>query len=121
MKYVISESRLEGAILNFIEETFPFDEINFSNPYDEFEDGTEGEDPNRIEFYKGDYQDEDILFRWYGCDYFTSYSEARENCPMVELEYPYSNTFYGYFGDSWKKPFQQWFEEKFQVKLKTVH
>lgn len=121
MKYIISESRLEEVIMKFIEETFPVDEINFTNPYDEFDDGTEGEDPNRIEFYRGDYEDEDALFRWYGCDYFTSFSKARENCPMVELEDPYSNTLDGYFGDLWKKPFKDWFETNFNVQIKSVH
>ena len=118
MKYIISESKLEKTIINYFDEIFPVDEIYSTHPYDEFDDGTEGEDENRIEFYKGDYGDEDTVFRYYLCDYFATYSEARQNCPMLQVERDYENTLDAYFGDSWREPFKKWFWDNFDMKIK---
>lgn len=118
MKYIISESRLEETILNYFDELFDIDDVNWTHPYDEFDDGTEGEDENRIEFYKGDYSEEDTIFRYYKCDYFATYSEARENCPMLQVERDYENTLDSYFGDNWREPFKKWFWDNFDLRIK---
>jgi len=120
MKYLITESKLEQAIINYLDEIFPIDEINWTHPYDEFDDGSEGEDPTRIEFYKGDYEDEEVVFRWYACEYFTPYSNAQTICPEVSIEHPYVNYLNGYFDNMWEKPFIKWLQMNFDIKVKTV-
>lgn len=120
MKYLISESRLEELIIDYFDEIFPIEEINWTNPIEEFEDGTEGEDPNRIEFYLGNYSDDYTTFKWYGCEYFTEGSHARKICPQVIVESPYDRMLNSYFSDNWKEPFRKWFMENFDIPVKTV-
>ena len=120
MKYLISESRLEELITDYFDETFPIGEISWTNPIEEFEDGTEGEDPNRLEFYLGDYGDDNTIFRWYGCEYFREGSHARKICPEVVVEGPYDRMLNSYFSDNWEEPFRKWFIEKFNLPVKTV-
>lgn len=116
MKYIITESKLEETILTYIDSLFNVEDINFTNPYDD-----EGnEDESRIEFYFGDYDDDDTCFRWYDCDYFNPNSYASEICPTVSLEYKYEISLDGYFGDMWHEPFKRWFTQKFDLPVKTI-
>jgi hypothetical protein len=121
MKYIISESKLQDAIYEYIEELFDISEINWTHPYEYDEDDYESEDETRIEFYNGAYSDEDTVFRYYNCDYFYEGTKSREICPTVSLEYEYENRLNGLFGDElWKAPFKKWFESNFDLKVKTV-
>ena len=122
MKYIISESRLQDAIYEYIDSMFDFSNINWTHPYDvDYETGEEGENPNLIEFYNGAYSDEDILFRYYECDYYNEDSYARTICPTVTLEYPYEQRLNSVFGNKlWNEPFKKWFENNFDLKVKTV-
>jgi hypothetical protein len=55
MKYIITESKLESATIDILDEMFPVEDINWYHPYDYDDDtGQEGDDENRIEFYMGD-------------------------------------------------------------------
>ena len=121
-KYGINESKLDETIMNYFDEIFPWEEINWHHPYDyDEETGEEGDDENRIQFYIGDYDDGDNdCFRWYSCNYFNPGSPAQEICPTVTVEYSYTNTLNGYFGDKWEEPFKKWFTEKFDLPIKTV-
>lgn len=120
MKYIISESKLDETITNYLNSMFPFDEVNYSHPYEEFEDGSEGDDENRVIFYFGDAMDDETIFYWYGCGYFNPNSPAQDICPTVSLESRFENVLSGYFGDLWKKPFMLWFTENFDLPVKTV-
>ena len=66
MRYVITESKLDEAITDYLDEMFDVDNIHYTSPleYDD-ETGEEWEDENRIEFYVGDYGDLDTCFEWY--------------------------------------------------------
>lgn len=125
MKYVISESKLEGLITNYLNEIFPVHNINWMHPWgynenDEEDDG-EGEDVNRIQFYIGDYEEgENDCFKWYSCDYFNPNSHAQDICPTVVIESPFDNQLNGYFGDTWHEPFKKWFKSNFELPVKTV-
>jgi hypothetical protein len=53
MKYVITESKLEETIMNYFDELFNIQDLNWTHPYEyDDESGEEGDDENRIEFYK---------------------------------------------------------------------
>lgn len=120
MKYIIPESKLDETITNYLNELFPIDEINYNHPYEEFEDGSEGDDENKVIFYFGDYMDDETIFRWYGCDYFTPFSYARSICPTVSLESKYEDMLNGYFGNFWIEPFKKWFISHFDYPVKTI-
>ena len=125
MKYIISESKLEGAIYEYLNEIFPVDEINWQHPWAYNEDGEEddgeGEDENRIQFYIGDYEDgENDCFKWYGCEYFNPDSFARDVCPTVTIDGLYESRLNSYFGNTWQEPFKKWFIKNFDLPCKTV-
>ena len=121
MKYIITESRLESAIMEYLNKVFPSDNVYFTNPTEyDYETGENYDDDTRVEFYLGDYENEDTIFRWYDCEYFYENSDPRERCPMVTVEHPYDNTLDGFFGNRWEEPFKKWFTENFDLPVKTV-
>jgi hypothetical protein len=119
MKYIITESKLENFITKYIEDLFPIDEINWVNPrmYDP-EEETVYDDPNLIEYYIGDFIDDGVCFRWYGCEYFGS--NAQSVCPFVTLELEYERQLNSLFNDRWKEVFKKWFNKNFDVVAKYV-
>lgn len=122
MNYIITESKLEETIMNYLDSLFDIQNLNWTHPYD-YDDETEeeGEDENRIEFYIGDYEgDEEGCFRWYGCDYFNEGSYAQEICPTISIEREYTNALNGYFGDMWEEAFKKWIKLHFDIPVKTV-
>jgi hypothetical protein len=122
MKYIITESKLEGTIINYLDELFDIQDLHWTHPYDyDDETGEEGEDENRIEFYIGDYEGTDEgCFRYYFCDYFNQGSPARDICPIISLESQYTETLNSYFGDMWQEPFKKWIKLNFDLPVKTV-
>jgi len=121
MKYVITESKLESAIITYLDEIFDVNDINWTYRYDYDDDGFENEDENQIVFYVGDYNGEDDgCFMWYGCEYFDKGSKAKELCPIVQLEHPYDIKLNGYFDDKWHQPFKKWFTDNFKLPVKTI-
>ena len=100
---------------------FNVDNIYSTYPYEyDDETGEEGDDETRIEFYIGDYENDDTCFRYYDCDYFKPGSYASELCPSINVEYQYETILNGYFGDKWQEPFRKWFIKNFDLPLKTV-
>ncbi|NBO23426.1 hypothetical protein EBU94_08845 [bacterium] len=122
MKFVITESRLEDTIMNYLDELFDIQNLNWTHPYEyNDETGEEGEDENRIEFYIGDYEgEEEGCFRWYDCDYFNEGSPAQDICPTINIENEYVNVLNGYFGDLWQETFKKWIDLHFDLPVKTV-
>jgi hypothetical protein len=123
MKYIITESKFEKTIMNYFDELFDIENLNWTHPYDTLDDetGEEGDDENRIEFYIGDYNGDDTgCFRWYDCEYFNVGSPARDLCPELFVENFYGVTLDGYFGDMWHEPFKKWIKLKFDLPIKTV-
>lgn len=121
MKYIITESKLEETIMNYFDELFDIQDLNWTHPYEyDDESGEEGDDENRIEFYKGNYSDMDTCFRYYKCEYFNPGSPAQEICPEVSVEHPYSTTLTGYFGSMWQEPFKKWIKINFDLPVKTI-
>jgi hypothetical protein len=101
---------------------FDVEDINWTHPYEYDDEGNEYEDPNRILFYFGDYGDDDVVFHWYGRDYwgYTTHLPYRENSPIVEIEDPFLTRLNGLFGNKWYEPFKEWFGEKFDVPVNKI-
>jgi hypothetical protein len=122
MKYIITESKLDDAITNYLNKLFDIDNINWTHPLDyDLETGEEWDDVNRVVFYIGDYEGEDEgCFYWHECDYFNPESLAREICPIVSVQYEYERKLTGYFNNMWHEPFKNWFMKNFDLPVKTV-
>ena len=121
MKFIITESKFDQVIQDYLDDLFKIDDIHSTNPYvmdDETDE--EYEDDNHIEFYIGDYDEENTIFDWYSCDYFYEDVEIRNRCPIVHIDEEYSNSLNGYFGDKWVEPFKKWFKTNFDLPVKSV-
>jgi hypothetical protein len=128
MKIIITESKLNQAVIDYLNDTYDTNNIGWSYAIDDW--GNEVD--YAIEFYEGDYEEGDnTVFRWYGEDYWTGeeselwtdeyINEMKNKSPQLEI---YDNTVYrtlnGYFGDRWEEPFKIWFEDNFHFPVKTI-
>ena len=126
MKYLILESRLNNSIIDYLNKLYDVSDISWTNPYDyDDETGEEGEDPNTIDFYRGDYEgtyDSDFVFKWYDPEYYAGgdYIGLQNKCPILEVHENEGDILNGYFGDMWHEPFKKWFEEHFELPIKTI-
>ena len=121
MKYIITESRLEGAITEYLNQIFPLDDVNYTHPTEyDYENDENYDDDTIVEFFLGEDPVEDSIFRWYDCEYFDEGSEPKKHCPLVMIDHPYDDRLIGYFGDRWEEPFKKWFTENFDLPVKTV-
>jgi hypothetical protein len=122
MKYIVTESKLENLVIEYLDEMFDVNDIHWTNPLeDDYDTGEEWEDENRVIFYIGDYNGEDDgCFYWYDCNYFTPNSPASKKCPTVSVEIQYENQLNAYFGDLWREPFKKWFKQHFELPVKTI-
>jgi hypothetical protein len=131
MKIIITESKLNQAVIDYLNETYDTNNIGWTYGIDDW--GNEVD--YYIEFYSDDYDDGDnTLFRWYGEDYWDSeyrsgwgdeddetIKEKKLNSPILMFEdNDVYNILNGYFSDKWKKPFIDWFWDKFHITVKTV-
>ena len=115
MKYIITESRLEKAIMEYLDKEFIPDYgwagNNGGGPYEE--------DVRRfgdLVFFINDVDS----YIYYGCnanagpedEFFAGYGRLHNyECPLL-LVYPIiGRQLSNYFGDMWKPVFKKWFEE----------
>ena len=122
MKYIITESKLDTTITNYLDSMFDVKNTHVIHPVeDDDEDGNWHEDLDRAVFYIGeDYFDGDEYFRWYGITYFEKNKNMSDKCPIVDIEQEYSSKLNGYFGNMWHEPFKRWFTKNFNFPVKTV-
>lgn len=121
MRYIISESRLEGSMFKFFDKTLKIDEINYLHGYIKNDKGDVIEDKNSLIFFIGEPLDGDNLFRWYDCGYFEGNEYAESLCPMLNLEIFYWNMFNGVFDNLWKTAFKKWIKDNFNLNVKTIN
>jgi hypothetical protein len=122
MKLIITENRLHNLILNYIEEAYPVDEINYTEGHDDLGNP----DDSSYTFYIGDYDEDFDIFRWYSKDYWEGdnievVNQRIEESPI--LSFSDSNEFNklnGMFGDKWEPVFKVWFKENFGLDIKTI-
>jgi hypothetical protein len=126
MKYVITESKLNKTIIEYLNNMFDVDDINWTHPY-EYNDETdeEYEDSNVINYYRGDYDgpyDSDFVFRWIDPEYFAGgdYIGLQKKSPILEIHENEGETLNAYFGNHWDAPFKIWFLENFRLPVKTI-
>ena len=127
MKIIITESKLNQAVIDYLNDTYDTNNIGWTPGIDDW--GNEVD--YAMSFYQGDYDEDDTLFRWYGEDYWDSedtesYSnerrqEMKDKSPILSFEDTTTlKTLNGYFSNNWKQPFIEWFWHKFQIPVKSI-
>lgn len=111
MNYSITESKLDKTIYNYIDNLFE----DLNHKYGEDDYGNEME--SGIQFYFGDYGEEDAFY-WYGVDYF-DYSSC-ERCPIAEFDSELENKLNSLFDDKWHTPFKKWLKDNYSLDVKTI-
>jgi hypothetical protein len=112
MKVVITESRLEKVITDYLDDVFTPDDRWERNNESQYEVKNYGE---TFFFVEGD-----EAYVYYGCnanagpedEYFAPYGLLHKyECPLLMI-YPYmAQKLNSIFGDIWKPIFKKWFEE----------
>jgi len=124
MKIIITESKINTIISKYLDKMF--NDIHYTYGYDD--DGNEVD--NAIEFYVGDFDDDDTIFRWYSEDYWDvdygshtlNLQNKKDESPILDV-YDNNELIIGLidtFGDLWKEPLIKWFEDKFDLPVKTL-
>jgi len=123
MKYIITESKLEEIIVNYLNKMYDVNNIDLFHPM-AYDDDEEWEDENTIIFYETDDVDsedyDNECFTRYDCDYFDSNDENSKYCPIVSVDDKYIRILDGYFADKWVPVFKKWFEYHFHLPVKTI-
>lgn len=118
MKYIISENKLEGIIKDTINKYYDLDDINWT--YMEDDDGNEIE---AADFYIGDYDEDETIFRWYGKSYWTDEGDFRRDIsPILMIEDDgFIQEMRSLFNDRWVPVLKDWFNEHFPyTKVKNI-
>ena len=126
MKVVITESRLESLIIDYLNDSYYPDygwkgnsksDIGYQDEIDKWGD---------IVFFVDDQES----YIYYGCnanagpedEFFAGYGHLHNyECPLLSI-YPYmSQRLDSAFGDIWKPVFKKWFENKVNLPIKTLY
>ena len=135
MKYLITESKLEQGIYDYMDELFSSEngntEIHRLNTIDE-----DGKDMvGSYDFVNDDYYDgdnQDYLFSWTDNEYYElltpNYITQAEletlikKTPNVEMHDKNKvMTLNSIFGEMWKPIFNKWFQDKVNLPVKTLY
>ena len=127
MKYIIPETKLYNAIYKFIDNKYSSKEINwiYGTGYDPYEDENFDDENFRI-FYEGEWDGEDytdILFWYYSKEYYEDDLNSEvwmEDAPILSVSADDYWNMDSLFGEYWKEPMKQWFEDKFNLPVTTV-
>ena len=126
MKILITENKLYRTIYNYLEDTFDVSNIDYFHPTtwndDEYDDE---ENPHIREFfyhtYEGHYDEDGVAFVYIQKEYYSdepSNQSFIKQSPILIVN--------GYdeltkkFGKYWKEPMKQWFEDNYNLPVKTI-
>jgi hypothetical protein len=129
MKIVITENKVFDLIYNYLDKTFDSNEIDWVYGMGEDENGYPDEyikNKNLTIFYKGDWygeEDTDIIFHYLEEEYYgdePSGKPFRDKTPILDVMNEYSEHLDTMFGNHWKGPMKKWFQDNFNLPVKTV-
>ncbi len=112
MKYIITESKLESAIISYLDENF-YPDYGWLNP-DVYQ--TTIKQYGDCDFFINDSDS----YIYYGCDAGVKYDRHFHpndgklrwyKCPLLSIHPRVSQQLNSYFGDTWKPIFKKWFEQ----------
>ena len=119
MKIIITENKIESAIIKYLNTHYNVDEIHWNPFHDDDGDPTD----DAIEYYSGDYYENDYgPFTLYKESYWLhEMDDRKELSPLLIIE---DKNFYqslnSMFGNRWEPVFKKWFEDNFGEKIKTI-
>lgn len=123
MEIKIQENRLNDIINKQFDSMFDVNNIHWTMIEDDY--GNETDDA--AVFYLGDYGDDEVLFRWYGQNYWVTTEMRNVNytllakSPILEFENGNQKDLLdNMFADRWEKPFKIWFDKHFDIDIKTI-
>jgi hypothetical protein len=139
MKYLITESKLDHVIYDYLDELFAAENGNteiyklevFSTQPENRNEPLEGQ----YDFVNDDYYEtnnQEYLFSWTGKEYYESitpnyitnyeYEMLASKAPIVSInDVDRVKKLDSYFGDLWKPAFKKWFKDKTEMDYKTLH
>ena len=111
MKYVITESKLESAIISYLDVNF-YPDYGWQDNYQEMVDEWGDldfliNDKDSYIYYGCESQDRSNNREYFGPNGHLSNFE----CPLLSIGPRVSEQLNNYFGDMWKPIFKRWFEE----------
>ena len=128
MKYVITESKLFDVIYQYFDDYLNINEIDlvYGPSFDDdgyFDNDIENED--YLIFYTGgDWNGEentDIVFNYFTVNYYKNeFGSWKDKAPILEVMGGYGEHLDNLFNEQWKKPMAKWFQNNFNLPVKTV-
>lgn len=128
MKIVITENKVFETIYNYINKTFDLNEIDwvYGLNFDEDEYDYIEDNENMLIFFKGDWdgeEDSDIVFYYLDVEYYSdepSSKPFKNDAPILDIKDKYAKHLDSMFGNHWKEPMKKWFQDNFNLPVKTV-
>jgi hypothetical protein len=106
MKYIITESRLESAMISYLNDgLIPDDGWSYPDVYQK--------DVKRYGDVNFFINDKDS-YSYYGCNHLSFEEDGHLHnyeCPLLLIHSKVSQELSSWFGDMWKPIFKKWFEE----------
>jgi hypothetical protein len=122
MKLIITENKVFDAIYKYFDKTFDPNEIDWV--YDTDDDFDEIE--HLLIFFKGDWygeEDSDVIFHYLEEEYYSdepSSKPFKDEAPILDVIDEYAEHLNTMFGNHWKGPMKKWFQDNFNLPVKTV-
>ena len=128
MKLIITENKVFDTIYKYFDRTFNPNEIDWVyGPNEEGDDWQENpENENLLIFFKGDWygeEDSDVIFHYLEEEYYSdepSSKPFKDEAPILDVIDKYAEHLDTMFGNHWKGPMKKWFQDNFNLPVKTV-
>lgn len=130
MKVIITENKVFDTIYNYLGKKFNPNEIDWVYGSNEDDDGypyIDNENENFLIFFKGDWEgeyDSDVVFHYFDMDYYDakdpSHKPFRDEAPILDVIGEYAEHLDTMFGNIWKEPMKKWFQDNFNLPVKTI-
>lgn len=128
MKVLITENKLFDSIYSYIDGDFNKDDINWVYGLNDVDDEYSEIEENKhlLIFFKGDWEseeDSDVIFYYLDVEYYSdepSSKPFKDEAPILDVTGEYSEHLDTMFGNHWKEPMKKWFQDNFNLPVKTV-
>jgi len=118
MKYIITESKLSNYIYEYIDSYLNSNEINWE--YGPDEDNEDEDNEEFLIFYKEENGGEEEVFNYFKPDYYEDPGGYKDKAPILEVLDEYGERLDNMFDIYWHEPMKKWFEDKFNLPVKSV-
>jgi hypothetical protein len=126
MKIIITENKVFDTIYKYFDKTFDPNEIDWVYGTDVNDDGDFDDNENFLIFFKGDWEgeeDSDVIFHYVEEEYYSdepSSKPFKDDAPILDVINEYAEHLDTMFGNHWKGPMKKWFQDNFNLPVKTV-